>query len=149
MEMTDIVKARDRNSYIQFYRQGTRWHDNDIYGHINNVIYYSYFDTAVNRYLVKNCGLVIGESRIVGYVVSSSCDYFDSCAYPEELEVGLRVNNIGTTSVEYGLGIFKLGENQALAAGRFTHVFVDRNKGKSSKIPEEVRAGLKKLLITE
>ena len=144
--MTDLDSKRLRTHYPQFYSQGTRWHDNDIYGHINNTVYYSFFDTAVNKYLIDSCSMDIVNDNVVAYVVSSSCDYFTPCAYPVDLEVGLRVNTLGTTSVEYGLAVFKQGENTAIVVGKFTHVFVDRAKGRAVEIPTNARTQLEQLL---
>ena len=96
-----------RNDYRRFYPITTRWMDNDLYGHVNNVTYYSYFDSAVNRYLIEAGGLDIHNAPVVGYVVSSNCSYLSPIAYPDEIEAGLRVNRLGNSSVTYGVGIFK------------------------------------------
>ncbi|MBA1273813.1 acyl-CoA thioesterase [Stutzerimonas azotifigens] len=120
----------------------TRWHDNDIYGHVNNVVYYSYFDSAVNAYLIERGGLDIHDGEVVGFVVSSSCDYFASIAFPDALEVGLRVAKLGNSSVQYELAIFKTSEEQACAAGRFVHVFVDRASNRPVPIPARLREAL-------
>ena len=144
--MTDLDSKRLRTHYPHFYSQGTRWLDNDIYGHINNTVYYSFFDTAVNKYLIDNCDMDIVNDRVVAYVVSSSCDYFTPCAYPADLEVGLKVNRLGKTSVEYGLAVFKQDESNALVVGKFTHVFVDRAKGRAVEIPTNARTQLEQLL---
>lgn len=144
--MTDLDSKQLRTHYPQFYSQGTRWLDNDIYGHINNTVYYSFFDTAVNKYLIDNCGMDIVNDSVVAYVVSSSCDYFTPCAYPADLEVGLRVNTLGNTSVEYGLAVFKQDDRNALVVGKFTHVFVDRATGRAVNIPASTRTKLEWLL---
>jgi acyl-CoA thioester hydrolase len=104
----------------------TRWSDNDIYGHINNVTYYSYFDTIANHYLIHEGGLDIVTSPVIGLVVESRCTYRAPLAYPDTLRAGLRVDKLGNRSVTYGIGIFKEGEEQAAAHGYFVHVFVDR-----------------------
>lgn len=135
-----------RSAYRHFQPITTRWHDNDIYGHVNNVIYYSYFDSAVNSYLIEAGGLDIHAGAVVGFVVSSSCDYFAPIAFPETIEVGLRVARLGNSSVHYQLAIFKQGEDQACAAGRFVHVFVERASNRSTEIPEALRAALSPLL---
>ena len=135
-----------RDEYRHFQPITTRWHDNDVYGHVNNVIYYSFFDSAVNTYLIEEGGLDIHGGDVVGFVVSSSCDYFASVAFPERIEVGLRVAKLGNSSVQYELGIFKQGEVQACAAGRFVHVFVDRASNRPTSIPESLRAALARLL---
>ena len=135
-----------RGDYRHFQPITTRWHDNDIYGHVNNVVYYSYFDSAVNTYLIESGGLDIHAGEVVGFVVSSSCDYFASITFPERIEVGLRVGKLGNSSVQYELAIFKQGEEQACAAGRFVHVFVDRESNRPVGIPESLRAALARLL---
>lgn len=138
--------SKNRADYAKFYSQNTRWLDNDAYGHINNVAYYSFFDTAVNRFLIANCGLEVGVSQVVGYVVSSFCDYHTSASYPADLEVGLRVNRIGSKLVEYGVAVFNKGADSALVSGHFTHVYVDRRNGESTRIPLEVIQGLQMLI---
>ncbi len=136
-----------RADYRHFQPITTRWHDNDIYGHVNNVVYYSYFDSAVNAYLIERGGLDIHDGEVVGFVVSSSCDYFASIAFPDLLEVGLRVGKLGNSSVQYELAIFKAGEAQACAAGRFVHVFVDRASNRPTPIPAGLRQALEALLV--
>ncbi|MBA1278972.1 MULTISPECIES: acyl-CoA thioesterase [Pseudomonadaceae] len=136
-----------RDDYHHFQPITTRWHDNDIYGHVNNVVYYSYFDSAVNAYLIERGGLDIHEGEVVGFVVSSSCDYFASIAFPDALEVGLRVSKLGNSSVQYELAIFKAGEAPACAAGRFVHVFVDRASNRPTPIPNGLRQALEALLV--
>ena len=136
-----------RDDYRHFQPITTRWHDNDIYGHVNNVTYYSYFDSAVNAYLIAEGGLDIHDGEVVGFVVSSSCDYFASIAFPEVIEVGLRVGKLGNSSVQYELAIFRSAEEQACAAGRFVHVFVDRASNRPAPIPTALRAALQRLLV--
>lgn len=136
-----------RQEYHYFESLNTRWSDNDIYGHINNVMYYSYFDTVVNNYLINHAKLNIQTDDVVGFVVSSSCDYFAPIAHPETIDVGFRVNNLGNKSVEYGLAIFKKNTAEAIACGTFTHVFVARSTGNSMVIPEKIRVGLEPVLL--
>ena len=138
-----------RSDYLHFQPITTRWHDNDLYGHVNNVTYYSYFDSAVNAYLIEVGGLDIHDGAVVGFVVSSSCDYFASIAFPERIEIGLRVGKLGNSSVQYELAVFKAGEDEACAAGRFVHVFVERQSNRPVSIPEPLRAALTALLVTE
>lgn len=138
-----------RVDYRQFQPIVTRWHDNDIYGHVNNVVYYSYFDSAVNAYLIEHGGLDIHDGEVVGFVVSSACDYFASVAFPEALEVGMRVGKLGNSSVQYELAIFKAGDDQACAAGRFVHVFVDRASNRPTPIPGDLRQALERLVMAE
>lgn len=134
-----------RDQYRHFQPITTRWHDNDIYGHVNNVTYYSFFDSAMNIYLIEKGGLDIHDGEVIGFVVSSSCDYFAPIAYPEIIEVGLRVAKLGNSSVQYELAIFRLGEAQACAAGKMVHVFVDRASNRPIAIPVSLRRALEAL----
>lgn len=131
-----------REAFRHFQPITTRWHDNDVYGHVNNVVYYSFFDSAVNRYLIDAGGLDIHQGEVIAYVVSSSCDYLASIAFPEHIEVGVAVSKLGNSSVHYALGIFKAGEQQACATGRFVHVFVERASQRPVPIPQALRAAL-------
>ena len=135
-----------RDDYKVFYPITTRWSDNDIYGHVNNVTYYSYFDTAANRYLIEEGGLDISDGSIVGYVVNSGCEYHAPITYPEAIEAGVRVDRLGNSSVQYGIAIFREGEDLAAAHGHFVHVFVDREADRSVAIPMGLRAALERLL---
>ena len=125
----------------------TRWMDNDIYGHVNNVTYYSYFDTIANNYLIEEAGFDIQLSPVIGFIVNSQCHYFASIAYPDKISGAFRVNKIGNSSVEYGVAIFKQGEEQACVYGTMTHVFVDRKTQKPSKIAGELRAALERAMV--
>ena len=140
-------QAPVRDDYRVFYPLSTRWADNDIYGHVNNVTYYAYFDTAANRYLIEEGGLDITDGSIVGYVVNSGCAYHSPVAHPEELEAGLRVDRLGNSSVQYGLAIFRKGEQVAVANGHFVHVFVERARDKAVPIPETIRSALEKIRV--
>ena len=137
-----------RDNYRVFHDIATRWMDNDAYGHVNNVTYYSYFDTAANHYLIHNAGLDIERSEVIGFVVNSGCNYVSPIAYPDEIEVGLRVDKLGNSSVQYGLAVFKKGETQASAHGHFVHVFVNRASNQAVSIPERIRQALSAILIT-
>ena len=143
--MTD--RMPQRADYRHFQPIITRWHDNDVYGHVNNVTYYSFFDTAVNTYLIQVGGLDIHGGEVVGFVVSSACDYFASIAFPDLIEIGLRVGKLGNSSVQYELAVFKVGESEACAAGRFVHVFVDRASNQPVPIPAELRQALEYLVV--
>lgn len=134
-----------RDDYKVFYPINTRWSDNDIYGHVNNVTYYSYFDTAANRYLIEEGGLDISDGTIVGFVVNSGCEYHAPITYPEDIEAGVRVDRLGNSSVQYGIAIFKQGESEAAAHGHFVHVFVERAENRSVPIPENLRKALERL----
>ncbi len=135
-----------REHYVYFQRIATRWMDNDIYGHVNNVTYYAYFDTAANRYLIEEGGLDISDGRIVGYVVNSGCQFHAPITYPEEIEAGLRVDRLGNSSVQYGIAIFRQGERRAAAHGHFVHVFVEREHNRPVPIPGNLRTALERLL---
>ncbi|CAI8328623.1 acyl-CoA thioesterase [Porticoccaceae bacterium] len=140
--------AGQRSDYKYFTDITTRWMDNDIYGHVNNTVYYSYFDSVANNYLIEKGGLDIHKAQVIGFVVASSCQYKSPVAYPDLLEAGFRVNRLGNSSVEYGIGIFKKGEPTASAHGTFTHVFVDRATDKSMAIPQSIRAALEAVLVS-
>ncbi|MBN9454319.1 MAG: acyl-CoA thioesterase [Bosea sp.] len=120
----------------------TRWHDNDAYGHVNNVVYYGWFDTAVNAWLIENGFLDLAGSEIVGLVVETGCTYFESVAFPETVEVGIAVERLGNSSVTYRIGIFRQGGEQAAAQGRFTHVYVERASRTPVPIPAPLRGAL-------
>jgi len=144
--MTD-KKIETRDNYYKFNSITTRWSDNDVYGHVNNVVYYSYFDTAANNYLINDGGLDIETSPVIGFVVNSGCNYNSSIAYPDNIESGLRVDRLGNSSVQYGVAIFKEGEDHAAADGHFVHVFVDRKTNKPVAIPDNMRASLEAILV--
>lgn len=133
--------------YRYFLPITTRWKDNDIYGHVNNVTYYAYFDTVANHYLVEEGGLNIHDDPVVGFVVNSGCNYYAPIAFPDQLKGGLRVNRLGNSSVEYGIAIFKEGEEQAVADGHFVHVFVDKASNRSVAIPKTIKAALEKITV--
>jgi len=134
-----------RTAYCVFRPITTRWMDNDIYGHINNVTYYSFFDTAVNSYLIDEGGLDIHAGSVIGYVVSSAANYHSALAFPDQIEAGLRVDRLGNSSVQYGVGIFRKGETLACASGHFVHVFVDRATERPVPIPEPIRSALDRI----
>jgi acyl-CoA thioester hydrolase len=142
--MTD---ADQRQGYKYFSDITTRWMDNDIYGHVNNVVYYSYFDSIANQYLIEKGGLDIHRAEVIGFVVASSCEYKSPVAYPQRLEAGFRVNRLGNSSVEYGIGIFVKDAHTASAHGTFTHVFVDRSTDKTVAIPASIRAALEAVQV--
>ena len=134
-----------RSDFRLFRPLATRWMDNDVYGHVNNVVYYSYFDTAVNGWLVEEGLLDPAKSPIVGYVVETGCTYFEPVAFPEPLEAGLLATHVGRTSVRYRIGIFRAGAPLAAAQGHFVHVYVDRETQEPVEIPAETRRALKAL----
>ncbi len=123
----------------------TRWMDNDVYGHVNNVVYYSWFDTTVNAFLIEQGVLDPASGDAVGVVVETLCRYHDSIAFPEPVEAGLRVERIGTSSVRYEIGIFRVGAELASADGHFVHVYVDHETRRPVPVPDAVRAVLQPL----
>ena len=136
-----------RDGYRHFLPITTRWMDNDVYGHVNNVVYYSYFDTVVNEYLIRAGVLDIEHGETIGLVVETQCSYFSPLVFPERVEAGLRVARIGASSVRYEVGLFKEGELQAAAQGHFVHVYVDRATRRPAALPEPLRTALAPLLI--
>lgn len=136
-----------RNQYAQFMPVQTRWMDNDVYGHVNNVVYYSYFDTVVNRYLIDPGGLDFHNAPIVGIMAETMCRFHRSFAYPEAIEAGLRVGLLGSSSVRYEVGLFGEGEDQARVEGHLVHVFVERASNKPVPIPARIRTALERLIV--
>lgn len=135
-----------RADYPRIVRIPTRWTDNDIYGHLNNVIYYALFDTAINQYLIGEGGLDIAGGPVIGVAAETHCQFLQSLAFPELAEVGLRVGRLGGRSVRYELAVFKQHVADAAAVGTFVHVFVDRTTRRPVTIPPEIRAALERLL---
>jgi acyl-CoA thioester hydrolase len=131
--------------YRHFVAITTRWMDNDVYGHVNNVTYYSYFDTAANSYLITHGGLDIHAAPVIALVVESACRYHQPVSYPAALRAGVRVDRLGRRAVTYGIAIFEDGGDAAVAAGHFVHVFVDRATRAPVPIPPGLRAALERL----
>lgn len=127
----------------------TRWADNDIYGHVNNAAYYGFFDTAVNAWLIERGLLDTVASPAIGLVIETGCRYHAALSFPETIEVGLRVEKLGNSSVRYALALFSEGQEQAAADGWFVHVYVDRETRRPTPIPEAIRAGLEGLMIED
>ncbi|MEJ7892841.1 MAG: thioesterase family protein [Solirubrobacteraceae bacterium] len=125
----------------------TRWKDNDVYGHVNNVEYYSYFDTVINAYLITEGGLDIHAGPVVGLCVESHCAYAAALAFPETVLAGLRVASLGRSSVRYEIGLFGEGADEPAAEGWFVHVFVDRTTRRPEPIPDPIRTALARLVI--
>ncbi|MDW8313537.1 MAG: thioesterase family protein [Rhodovarius sp.] len=138
--MTDRPPPAARGDFPRIERISTRWADNDAYGHINNVAYYGFFDTAVNRWLIEIGALDIARSPVIGLVVETGCRYFRPLAYPDPVEVGLRLAHLGRSSVRYDLAVFGPGDETAAAQGFFVHVYVDRATGRPAPLPEALRA---------
>lgn len=140
--MSERQPRLGRSDFRVFRAIPTRWHDNDAYGHVNNVIYYAWFDTAVNAWLVEGGFLDVSDSEAIGLVVETACTYFESVAFPEIVEAGIVVERLGSSSVTYRIGIFRQGSELAAAQGRFTHVYVARASQKPVPIPAPLRAAL-------
>ena len=124
----------------------TRWMDNDAYGHVNNVVYYSFFDTVVNQWLIERAAFDFGNGPVMGFAVETGCNYFSPLAYPEKVTAGLRVAHIGRSSVRYEIALFGEGADIAAAQGHFIHVYVDRATQRPVELPEALRNALQPLL---
>jgi len=124
--MSSRPSPQPRSSYRAFRDIPTRWMDNDMYGHVNNVVYYSWFDTAVNALLIEHGALDIHQGRTIGFVVETQCNYFAPIAFPQTVEAGIRVAQAGRSSVRYDIALFAEGAQTAAAQGHFVHVYVDR-----------------------
>jgi acyl-CoA thioester hydrolase len=135
-----------RTAFPHFLAIATRWMDNDVYGHVNNVQYYSYFDTAVNQFLIERGVLDIHKGDIVGFVVDSGCSYFSPVAFPDVVHVGIRVAKLGNSSVRYEIGIYRNDEAAPAATGHFVHVYVERSSNRPVPIPAPVRRVLDTIL---
>jgi acyl-CoA thioester hydrolase len=145
--MTERNPPSSRAAYVHFCDIATRWMDNDMYGHVNNVVYYSYFDTAVNQYLIERGVLDPLASPSIGLVVETQCRYFSSLAFPDTVRVGLRVGKIGSSSVRYEMGIFRNDDQVACAEGHFVHVYVDRASNRPTPLSAQFRAALERLVM--
>jgi acyl-CoA thioester hydrolase len=137
--------AHRRERYRHLLPIQTRWSDNDAYGHVNNVVYYSWFDTVVNEYLIRAGALDIERSAVVGLVVETQCSYFSELAFPQAVEAALRVARIGTSSVRYEIALFAAGAELASAQGHFIHVYVDRASRRPVPLPPPLRAAVERL----
>ena len=141
MSSTEL-RGSPRSAWPHFVTIGTRWMDNDVYGHVNNVQYYSYFDTAVNQFLIERGVLDIHKGEIVGFVVDSACSYFSPIAFPDTVHVGIRVAKLGNSSVKYEIAIYRNDEQAPAAVGHFVHVYVERASNRSVPVPANVLAVL-------
>ena len=142
-------KLMHRSDYSYFKNITTRWADNDIYGHINNVVYYSYFDTVANQYLIEFADFNPISAPVIGVIVHSNCNYIKAIAYPDKIEAGLTVKKLGRSSVTYGIGVFRQGESAACAYGEFVHVFINRKDSLPISIPTKIRESLQKIRINK
>ena len=136
------MRDTPRSAFPHFLAISTRWMDNDVYGHVNNVQYYSYFDTAVNQFLIERGVLDIHNGEVVGFVVDSGCSYFSPVAFPDTVHVGIRVAKLGNSSVRYEIGIYRNDEQMPAAVGHFVHVYVERSGNRPVPIPAPVRSVL-------
>lgn len=143
--MKQQPETRDR--YVHFLTITTRWMDNDVYHHVNNVVYYSFFDTVVNEYMMRAGLLDIGASPVISLVVATACEYFRPISFPDTVHCGLRVAHLGRSSVRYEIGIFRNDEDTAAAQGYFVHVACDRATQQPVAMPPEMRAALEKLRL--
>lgn len=145
--MTARAQPDTRAQYAAFIPITTRWMDNDAYNHVNNVVYYSFFDTAVNEYMIRAGVLSIAESPVVCYVVDTACQYFRPVSFPDAVQCGLRVAHLGKSSVRFEIGVFRNDEDTACAQGRFVHVSCDRKTQRPVPMPADMRAALEKLQL--
>ena len=143
---SEKLQPDPRSAYRVFRSIGTRWSDNDAYGHVNNVVYYSWFDTVVNAHLIEHGVLDIQHGETIGLVVETRCNYFAALAFPQVVEAGLRVARLGTSSVRYELGLFAAGAPLTAARGHFVHVYVDRLSRRPVPLPEALKVVLEKLV---
>ncbi len=142
-------QAKTRSDFTYFHAISTRWMDNDAYGHVNNVVYYSWFDTVVNQFLIANRVLDIERSPVIGLVIETQCNYFASVTFPDRVTAGLRVAKLGKSSVRYEVGIFRDDEETASAQGHFVHVYVDRVSRRPGAIPDDMRALLQTIEVRQ
>lgn len=138
---------RGRDAYRAWRTIGTRWADNDAYGHVNNTVHYQWFDTAVNAWLIEAGLLDIAAGDPIGLVVETGCRYARSLTYPQDVDIGLAVETIGLSSIRYVLGVFARGEEEAAAEGHFVHVYVDRATRRPAALPPHWRAKFETLLV--
>ena len=144
----DRQAAAHRAGFPAFTDITTRWMDNDVYGHINNVVYYSFFDTAINEFLINSKFLEPRNSAVIGFVVETGCQYFRPIAFPDRVAAGIRVVHLGKSSVRYEVGIFRNEEETASAQGHFVHVYVERGSNRPvAELPEPLREALRPLLV--
>lgn len=143
MEMPEIPRSRDQFSHLTVLQ--TRWDDNDVFGHVNNTRYYAFFDTAINNWLISEGGFRPTEGDVLAFCAESHCTYLGSLAYPNPIEVALRVGHLGNSSVRYELAIFRPGDDAPAATGWFVHVFVNREDERPTVMPTAIRDCLQRL----
>ena len=140
------AQPEPRSSYRHYSSITSRWADNDAYGHINNVVYYSYFDSVVNRYLIEAEVLDVALSPVIGLVVETHCNYFSPLSFPQTVEAGLRVSHLGSSSVRYEIGLFATDQPATAACGHFVHAYVDRQTRRPARLPARLVRTLERLL---
>lgn len=145
MSETTKPQPEPRAAYKAWRTIATRWMDNDAYGHVNNVVYYSWFDTAVNAHLIEQGALDIHDGQTIGLVIETQCNYFAPVAFPQPIETGIRVAHLGKSSVRYEVGIFAQGEPMTAAKGHFIHVYVDKATRRPTALPEKLKSVLEAL----
>jgi len=145
--MSQEGRNERRENYRELIQIPTRWMDNDVYGHVNNVVYYSYFDTAVNGFLMREAGLDYRASDSVGVVAETGCSFHGEISFPDTLDVGIRVSRLGNSSVTYEIGIFCQGRDEPAATGHFVHVYVRHGEMTPVPIPDKARAALDRLVV--
>lgn len=148
-ERPDEHAAPVRGAFARWLRVPTLWRDNDAYRHVNNVVYYAWFDTAVNEHLVREGGLDIANDPVVAYVVETSCRYLRPLSFPQAVDIGSRIERLGRSSVTYALAVFGEGDVAAAAVGHFVHVWVDRASGRPAAIPDRIRRALEPLRVDD
>lgn len=144
--MSERPKRDKRDTYAYFQTMTTRWMDNDSYRHMNNTTYYSFFDTIVNQYLIENGALDVEKGQVIGLVAETTCRYFKPIGFPSKINVGLRIGHLGNSSIRYEIALFKDGEDEASAQGHFIHVYVDRESGRPTPLPEKLKTVVTPLL---
>lgn len=145
----DVLAPRKRSVFAYVQQIPTRWKDNDVYGHVNNVTYYSYFDTAVNTHLIREGGLDIRDSEVIGLVIETQCRFMSELTFPETIDAGVGVVRVGRSSVTYSIGLFRSGEDSPAAMGHFVHVYVDRTTRNPVAVPVQIRSALEPLMLRQ
>jgi acyl-CoA thioester hydrolase len=136
-----------RSDFPHFLEIPTRWHDNDVYGHVNNVDYYAFFDTVINKWLIEEGGLDIHDGEAIGLCAESHCKFLAAVSFPDVVDAGLRVGHLGRSSVRYEIELYRSGEEAPAAEGWFVHVFVDRAERRPAEIPAGIRSSLERLVV--
>lgn len=144
--MSTQPEAERRVNYPHFLTIPTRWRDVDMYSHVNNVVFYAYFDTVIGQYLMEQGGLDYEQGKVVGFAAETHCQFLKPLKFPQIIDAGLRVGKLGNSSARYEIGIFIQGDDEPCAVGYFVHVFVDRETNRSTPVPAKIRSALEKLV---